>query len=70
MRAQVTSDFNPVSTSCGYRVYCAEVLEVDRVSRQVGGASPGRARGEPDADRSAPDFLAMSEQFAGKVHEV
>lgn len=45
-RPQVASDFNPVSTLCGYRVSCAEVLLVMRVSRQVGGANPVRARGE------------------------
>ena len=37
MRAQVESDFDPVSISCGYRVSCAKALLVDGVSRQVGG---------------------------------
>jgi len=39
VRTQVTSDFSPVSISCGSRVSCAETLDVDGVSRQVGGAS-------------------------------
>ena len=38
MRAQVASDFDLVSISCGYRVSCADTLLVDGVSRQVGGA--------------------------------
>ena len=29
VRAQVASDFYPISTSCGYRVSCAEMLGVD-----------------------------------------
>ena len=33
----IASDFNPVSTLCGYRVSCADTLLVMRVSRQVGG---------------------------------
>ena len=33
---QVTSDFNPVSISCGYRVSCTKALLVDGVSRQAG----------------------------------
>ena len=36
MRSQVTSDFYPVSISCGCRVSCAETLLVDEVSRQAG----------------------------------
>lgn len=67
--SQVASDFYPVSISCGYRVSCAETLLVDGVSRQVGGASPGRA-GEPGSRAGEPDFLAMSELFAGKVHHI
>ena len=29
VRAQVKRDFNPVSTSCGYWVSCAQMLGVD-----------------------------------------
>ena len=52
VRAQVASDFYPVSTSCGYRVSCAETLGVDGFL----------ARWAVRA--GAPDFLAMSERFA------
>ena len=29
VRTRVASDFNPASISCGYRVSCAHMLEVD-----------------------------------------
>ena len=70
MRVQVASDFYPVSISCGYRVSCAKALGVDGTSRQTGGMSPARARREPDVPWHAPDFLAMSERFAGKAHHI
>ena len=73
MRAQVESDFDPVSISCGCRVSCAKALLVDGFLARWA----VRARREPDARwhalgvRSvAPDFLAKSERFAGKVHHI
>ena len=66
MRAQVASDFYPVSISCGCRVSCAETLLVDGVLARWA----VRARSEPDAPWHEPDFLAMSERFAGKVHHI
>ncbi len=66
MRAQVESDFDPVSISCGCRVSCADTLLVDGVLARWA----ARARREPDAPWHEPDFLAMSERFAGKVHHI
>ena len=66
VRAQVASDFYPVSISCGCRVSCAETLLVDSTSRQMGGASWC----EPGVRSVEPVFLAMSERFAGKVHHI
>ena len=66
VRAQVASDFYPVSISCGCRVSCAKVLLVDGfLARRAvrAGALSARAWSEPD-------FLAMSERFAGKVHHI
>ena len=66
VRAQVASDFYPVSISCGCRVSCAETLLVDGVLARWAvraGARSARAWSEPD-------FLAMSGRFAGKVHQV
>ena len=60
MRAQVASDFDPVSILCGYRVSCAKALLVDGLlSRRA-----VRARSEPGVRSVAPDFLAISERFA------
>ena len=70
MRAQVESDFDPVSISCGYRVSCAKALLVD------GFLARWAVRGRRCLMRAsgvrlgAPDFLAMSERFAGKVHHI
>jgi len=66
VRVQVASDFDPVSTSCGYRASCAETLGVDGfLARRA-----MRARSEPAAPWHEPDFFAMSERFAGKVHHI
>ena len=75
MRAQVASDFYPVSISCGYRVSCTKALLVDGVSRQAGGASRdelGRARNElgvclifSPSLNDLPEKRTMSELFAG-----
>ena len=80
MRAQVASDFYPVSISCGCRVSCAETLLVDGVLARWAArarsepaadrSAPDTDRSAPDTDRSAPDFLAMSERFAGKAHHI
>ena len=73
MRARVASDFNPVSTSCGYRVSCADTLLVDGLlaRRAV------RARSEPAARlifspslNDLPEKRAKSELFAGFSHHV
>ena len=73
VRAQVASDFYPVSISCGCRVSCAETLLVDGVLARWAArarSEPAADRSAPDTDRSAPDFLAMSERFAGKAHHI
>ena len=73
VRAQVASDFYPVSISCGCRVSCAETLLVDGVLARWAvraRSEPAADRSAPNADRSAPDFLAMSERFAGKAHYI
>ena len=68
VRAQVASDFYPVSISCGCRVSCAETLLVDGVlaRRAV------RARSEPAARLifspcldDLPEKHTISELFAG-----
>ena len=59
-------DFYPVSTSCGYRVSCAETLGVDRVSRQVGDASLIFLPSLNDL----PEKRTKSELFAGFSHYV
>ena len=69
--SQVTSDVDPVSISCGYRVSCAKTLRVDRVSRQAGGAS-WRDQRAPAARlifspclNDLPEKYIISELFAG-----
>ena len=66
MRAQVASDFYPVSTSCGYRVSCVETLLVDGVLARWA----VRARSEPAARLifspcldDLPEKHAISEWF-------
>ena len=66
MRAQVESDFDPVSISCGCRVSCADTLLVDGFLARWA----VRSCCAPDAPWHEPDFLAMSERFAGKTHHV
>ena len=61
-------DFNPVSTSCGYRVSCAEMLEVDGFSRQTGGVSwhePAVSLIFSPSLNDLPEKSTMSELFAG-----
>jgi len=74
------SDFNPVSTSCGYRVSCAEMLGVDGFLAGWtvrAGTSPGRTWSEPDTSlifspslNDLPEKRAKSELFAGFSHHV
>ena len=70
---QVTSDFNPVSISCGYRVSCAKALLVDGflARRAV------KAWSEPTASlifspslNDLPEKSTMSELFAGFSRQV
>ena len=68
MRAQVESDFDPVSISCGCRVSCADTLLVDGVLARWA----VRARSEPAARLifspcldDLPEKHTISELFAG-----
>ena len=68
VRAQVASDFYPVSISCGCRVSCAETLLVDGVLARWA----VRARSEPAARlifspclNDLPEKHTISELFAG-----
>ena len=68
MRAQVASDFYPVSISCGCRVSCAETLLVDGVLARWA----VRARSEPAVRlifspclNDLPEKCTKSELFAG-----
>ena len=68
MRAQVESDFDPVSISCGCRVSCADTLLVDGVLARWA----ARARSEPAARlifspslNDLPEKCAKSELFTG-----
>ena len=67
MRAQVASDFYPVSISCGCRVSCAETLGVDGFLARWA----VRARSEPAARlifspclNDLPEKYTISELFA------
>ena len=67
MRAQVASDFYPVSISCGCRVSCAETLLVDGFLARWA----VRARSEPAARlifspclNDLPEKYIISELFA------
>ena len=80
MCAQVASDFNPVSISCGYRVSCVKALLVDRVSRQAGVVSwraisarqvyAGTSLIFSPCLNDLPEKCTMSELFAGFSHHV
>ena len=73
MRAQVASDFYPVSISCGCRVSCAETLLVDGVLARWA----VRARSEPAVRlifspslSDLPEKYIISELFASFSHHV
>ena len=73
MRAQVASDFYPVSISCGCRVSCADAPLEDGVLARWA----VRARSEPAARlifspclNDLPEKHTISELFAGFSHHV
>ena len=68
MRAQVESDFDPVSISCGYRVSCAETLLVDGVLATWAVRSccaPDARLIFPPSLNDLPEKCTKSELFAG-----
>ena len=73
VQSQVASDFYPVSTSCGYRVSCAEMLGVDGFLARWA----VRAWSTPEVSlifspslNDLPEKRAKSELFAGFSHHV
>ena len=63
MRAQVASDFYPVSISCGCRVSCAETLLVDGVLARWAVRAAARLIFSPCLN-DLPEKYTISELFA------